>query len=958
MNSIDIQYHMKHVPKYQAGQQVIIRDALWTIKAVKTLSNDNQLLICNGLSEIVSDKEFHFITKVEKDIKVLDPKKTELIVDDSPHYRASRLLIESHLRQTVENDEKIHIGHNAAIDYLSYQFEPARQALRQPRQRILIADGVGIGKTIEAGILVSELIARGRGRRILVLAVKSMLLQFQKEFWYRFTIPLTRLDSLGLQRIKSQIPSNHNPFYYYDRSIISIDTMKARKEYLDYVREAYWDIIIIDEAHNVAKRGSKTSQRAKLAQLIRDRSDTLIMLSATPHDGRSTSFASLVNMLDETAISDPENFVEADYSDKELVIRRFKKDIESEVGNSFHPLRQLQYEFEASTQEERVYNILSSLRKHYREARHSSWMIGITLEKGFLSSPAACIRSVENRMKDLERRTTFQADRERKILEELLDALAAIKARNFSKYQGLLELIKNKDSEVNWSPRTNNDRLVIFTERIATLKWLYKNFKKDLNLKQEQIEMLHGTLPDLEIQRVVDDFGNTSKKLRLLICSDVASEGINLHYLSHRLVHFDLPWSIMLFQQRNGRIDRYGQEKVPTIVYLINKTNNQFIERDIELLNRLRKKYEQAVKDIGDPANLLGLHSIKAEEELTSKIIARELDESELDDNKVTDKGESFLNLFLGISEPSSDPSQRTADRSTTFSLFRDDLAYCEEGFAYLKGILPDLHYEINQDTELMRLRAPDDLIDRFQYFPKEIRINPRVPYLNCTSRLKDMYDAMEKSRSSEVTWPDRQYLWRLSPIVAWLDNRLLTALKRNHAPILTKVPSIGDGEIIFLMSGLVFNERSHPLIHRLIGIRFSKDQQEHEILPIEEVLHQTKLNTYSLPNPAIDINFDSIKNLREKAVDIAFGEFKELRDELEIDLFEKRILESERFEKYKNKHAKISEHAFRYSPNTVEKDEETLKVERRFHRFWNWVKSTLSTNPYPTIKLICVMTG
>ena len=75
MNSIDIQYHMKHVPKYQAGQQVIIRDALWTIKAVKTLSNDNQLLICNGLSEIVSDKEFHFITKVEKNIKVLDPKK-------------------------------------------------------------------------------------------------------------------------------------------------------------------------------------------------------------------------------------------------------------------------------------------------------------------------------------------------------------------------------------------------------------------------------------------------------------------------------------------------------------------------------------------------------------------------------------------------------------------------------------------------------------------------------------------------------------------------------------------------------------------------------------------------------------------------------------------------------------------------------------------------------------------
>ena len=143
-----------------------------------------------------------------------------------------------HRYQAVPNDAEIHVGHTAAMDLVPYQLDPARLAHGRPRQRILIADAVGLGKTLEAGILVSELIARGRGRRILVLAVKSMLTQFQKEFWNRFTIPLTRLDSVGIQRVRSRIPANHNPFYYYDKAIISIDTLKQEAEYRTYLEQA------------------------------------------------------------------------------------------------------------------------------------------------------------------------------------------------------------------------------------------------------------------------------------------------------------------------------------------------------------------------------------------------------------------------------------------------------------------------------------------------------------------------------------------------------------------------------------------------------------------------------------------------------------------------------------------------------------------------------------------------
>ena len=264
---------------FAPGARVVVRDAEWVIRRVDMASDGSQQVTCDGVSELVRGQEGVFLTSIDADIELLDPATTKLVQDKSPGFSASRLFIESQLRQAVPSDEKIHVGHLAAMDSIPYQLDPAKQALKQPRQRILIADAVGLGKTLEAGILVSELIARGRGRRILVLAVKSMLTQFQKEFWNRFTIPLTRLDSVGIRRVRARIPTNHNPFYYYDKAIISIDTLKQDREYRTYLESAYWDIIVIDEAHNVAVRGGSGSLRSRLAKLLSTRSDTLIMLS-------------------------------------------------------------------------------------------------------------------------------------------------------------------------------------------------------------------------------------------------------------------------------------------------------------------------------------------------------------------------------------------------------------------------------------------------------------------------------------------------------------------------------------------------------------------------------------------------------------------------------------------------------------------------------------------------------
>jgi SNF2 family DNA or RNA helicase len=196
------------------GARIQVRDAEWLVRQVDRTSTGGEALTVVGLSELVKDKEAIFLTEVEKSIEVLDPVDTKLVQDTSSGYQASLLYMESLLRQTPPTDENLYIGHRAAMDAVPYQMDSALHALQQPRQRILIADAVGLGKTLEAGILVAELMRRGRGKRILVAAVKSMLTQFQKEFWSRFTIPLTRLDSIGLQRIRSRIPANHNPFYY------------------------------------------------------------------------------------------------------------------------------------------------------------------------------------------------------------------------------------------------------------------------------------------------------------------------------------------------------------------------------------------------------------------------------------------------------------------------------------------------------------------------------------------------------------------------------------------------------------------------------------------------------------------------------------------------------------------------------------------------------------------------
>ena len=626
---------------YPVGAKVEIRDAVWRILSVDAVREGGQLLKCEGLSNIVLGRVVYFFTLYEDAVKLLTPEETVLAKDTSSRFIQTRLYIESILRTSpkTEND-KLYVSYKAAMDPMPYQFDPALQALKQPRPRILIADAVGIGKTLEAGILTSELIARGRAKRILVLATKAVLPQFQQEFWNRFSIPLTALDSNGIQRVRERIPSNQNPFFYFDKAIISIDTLKKDELYREMISQCHWDLIIIDEAHNVAQRSNR-SQRAKLAQLLSGKSDAMIMLSATPHDGRAESFASLLNVLDPTAIANPSDYTVDDYADKGLVIRRFKQDVASQVSSEFPERKISKIVVTASPAEEKFFDFLSDLRfgtldvGGAGEKQHAGKQLSLsgdwepqqeedessngeikgarlfrtTLMKAFLSSPQACISLINNRVKNIQNSSsgdTSQAEDDIKKLEELKELLQKIKPEGFTKFIELCKMLNVRNSTIGWEPKKENDRVVVFTESLITLAFLEEHLREKTGLKADQVITLSGAMKDTEIAERVNSFNQKDSKVRVLLASDVASEGINLHHFSHRMIHFDIPWSLLTFQQRNGRIDRYGQKERPEIYYLLTKGNTSEAEGDMHVLETLIRKDEQAqTKVFSNPDALL-----------------------------------------------------------------------------------------------------------------------------------------------------------------------------------------------------------------------------------------------------------------------------------------------------------------------------------------------------------------
>ena len=843
---------------YSAGMRLKIRDAEWFVRRVEPVRVGGQALYVRGVTCPVQGRDQIFWIEAERDaqgnvaIEVIRPENTQLSLDTSSHAIKTRLRIESVARHNPVSGGKIALAHHAAMDVLDYQLQPAYKALnsdRDPRSRILIADAVGLGKTLEAGILLTELICRGTAKRILVVTLKSMMAQFQKEMWCRFAIPLVRLDSAGLQRIRSEIPSNHNPFNFYDKTIISVDTLKQDNQFKSALESARWDVIVIDEAHNVSARGrNQRAQRARLAERLSTQCDHMILLSATPHDGSKESFASLMNLLDPLAIPNPSKYGPKDIEG--LYERRFKKDVAAEIAAHFPERILVPLEAGASLPELALHDALKELSLEMDSGRRKGdVMFKTTLVKSLLSSPAAFIETVSKRLANLK-----TASGDIKKLENLKALAEDIGNADFMKYQMLIRYLK--DRKTGWNKRDEADRIVIFTERIKTKEFLLNTLPGDIGLDRKAIASIDGGMKDVDIMHTVEQFGLANSPLRVLIASDVASEGINLHYFAHRLIHFDIPWSLITFQQRNGRIDRYGQRKQPIITFLLSSVDGT--QDDLNVMRHVIDREINAHDNIGDPGQLMGVYDAKEEENIVARAyqavkngaetiaaldsaIKGESDRTGLA-TQYSDGEDNDFDIFsligagataFGDDESVKDSSK--AEKSEPPTIFASESDYLAAGLEFMQGVS---HYRYgtllrDERTGLLSLPMTDALKSWCRHvLPYELRRQ-----IGDSNELKFTTDAVAMQRETqfarslavadsddndsvpEEAWPTVSYLWPLNPVSRWITENINATFGSLSAPVL-RIPGLANP--VFLIYAQAPNEHGEPLVQQWFTVSFT----------------------------------------------------------------------------------------------------------------------------------------
>ena len=795
---------------------------------------------CRGLSGLVRDKEARFIWNLEKGACVMDPAAVRLVPDSSSGLIDTKLHLEASFRNTPTTTRKPLTFGRAAIDNLTFQHLPVERALAQNRVRLLIADDVGLGKTLEAGLITSELVLRGQANRILVVTTRSMLTQFQKEFWTRFSIPLSRLDSAAIRRMRNKIPTHYNVFDQFDRSIVSIDTLKRDTQIRDAIKYSYWDLIIIDEAHNAAARKAATgtmSQRAELAQLLSRQTDSLLLLTATPHDGSHESFASLIEMLDPTRIPDPSQLHRSEIED--LVIRRFRSspEVGEDIGKAVPKRELLRRTFPLSSEEEAAYQCIAELQLDLDEQSTRGRAIDLfrtTLAKAIFSSPTACRETLERRIRGIENDTSRGTDDDCDRLRTLAEKVAAIKTGVFSKYQNLLQMLR----DMNWNGRDPRDRIVIFSERIATVSWLAHRLQEDLNLSENQVARVDGgsVEADVRTQEVIEAFGQEKSPIRILIASDMASEGLNLHFQCHRLIHFDLPWSLLRFQQRNGRIDRYGQDRPPLITYFVGNSTNQKVH-DMWVLEKLVEKDKAARSGVGDPAVFLGKGDVEGEEAVVAEAVAAGNGAEKFDEamnvraeaakaNMSLD--DEFAALFgdYATTAPSK-PDAGTAPEQAPPRLFRDTFSYASEMLKRLSGSeekVFGVQPHISEGERTIRMRIPNDMRARDGFgYAREGAVDSRYmpveavgpgDWIELTDDAQVINQAIDQAKMQDQSWPTVQYLWDVHPILEWFADQANTFFSENSAP-LAKLHGLAKGEIAVVMHGAIMNANGTPVVDR-----------------------------------------------------------------------------------------------------------------------------------------------
>lgn len=939
---------------YTEGQRITVRGEDFLITKVEQNVNHSHIIEARGLSELVRDNYFIFDTTLDTQIQLVEPRYIDFEPDTDSGYRKSKLYIESSLKGSAVWSNQLTVATKAAFNPAEYQMEPTLKALDLPRPRLLIADGVGLGKTIEVGIFLAEMIKRGRGKRILVLALKSILTQFQQELWNRFAIPLVRLDSLNIDRIKTIIPLNKNPFDYYDKTIVSIDTLKNNAKFRQYIEKTHWDIIVIDECHTVA---NSNSLRGDLAQFLSQQCQSLILTSATPHNGNKETFANLITMLEPTAI--PQH---GDYSKEDVLpyyVRRFKNDIkdatvrsnfqEREVVSESVTLLPLEEEF-LELQQSMKFN---SLKEGKEEGRDLLFSIG--LFKAYLSSPRAALASLRARMEKMH-----EPSDEMDTLKSLLDAIIA--QRQDSKYRHFSEKLRG----LGWSGKKASDRYVVFTERIDTMEYLRENLMHDFNITSDgTIRLFNGSLSDVEQQELIDDFGKEDSSIRLLICSDAGAQGVNLHYFCNRMFNYDIPWSLIVLEQRNGRIDRYGQQRTPFIHYMVASSINENVKTDLHIIEILKEKEEEVYRTLGDAGSVMSLYNSDQEEKSVQAAIIngnKAFLEEASEEPTAAKEISKFKSIFKKKEKDSTPAIEHKASCASVASVYREESTFYADLIDQLISCNQLKPHEARMvDGTYMEVVMTEQLEKVLYDLPSEVKPNRNDVFRLSMDRDLVQRSIMDARRNAgdkgAAQWAKFQMLYELHPIIRYFISKLQASVKKNTAPA-AKLIQLPVNSAWFVLHGSVANNLGQSLLSDFFVFSVSRDGKLlAKPIPLNEFVDRYHLDEKQYTQQMLPEEMVELKALLPDVIDDASNNYM---TELQVNLDQRLRLQKKRYEEKLLKWKQDSDHQldifFENGSITQKgKDKKLREIETILNESSQYIKDLNSLQGEPFIQVLAV---
>ena len=502
-----------------------------------------------------------------------------------------------------------------AVEPRAYQLVPLLMALKLDPVRLLIADDVGIGKTIEAALIARELLDRGDIERLAVLCPPHLVDQWVTELETRFHIRPVAVTAASASRLERNLPPSESIFSAHPHTVVSLDYIKSERRRSEFLR-ACPEFVIVDEAHTCAATGQGRHQRYELLKgLAESPSRHLVLLTATPHSGDEAAFYRLLGLLDR----DFERIADATGEERERLrdrlsrhfVQRRRPDIaEWREGNLFPRRETKELTYTLTGAWERFFDavldycadIVEAAGGDERRQRLNFWGT-LALMRCVASSPAAAVQALRTRA-GLEEEESEDALRDR-VFDGGSDSLPDddVEPAAGTDDPALNDLIAQAERLAGQSGdpklRLLTDHLeqliadgfnpVVFCRYIATAHYLGRHLEG--KLKGVTVGVVTGELPSEERKERVDTLGDAER--RVLIATDCLSEGINLQEEFDSVVHYDLSWNPTRHEQREGRVDRFGQEREVVRATLMYGANNPVDGAVLEVIIRKAAKIRQ-----------------------------------------------------------------------------------------------------------------------------------------------------------------------------------------------------------------------------------------------------------------------------------------------------------------------------------------------------------------------------